>query len=282
MADAAKIAFQISLFVVVLGYGLTAQFADVLYVLQRPGLLARSLLAVLVVAPVIAVLLISMIDLRPPVAIALVTLAISPLPPLLPRRGEKASGHTQYGLGLVIVLAVLAVPVIAGAATLLGIVFGRQYVVSPWAIAKLMTLSVLAPLVAGMTVGALWPTTAARLASPIERAQRWALPVAMVVLLIAAAPDMWKLIGNSTLLAIVVFVLGAFVVGHLLGGPDHESRVVLAFASSCRHPATALAIASANFPNADEHGAVALYGLVTAAVGLLYTLWMRRRQSKRA
>jgi BASS family bile acid:Na+ symporter len=43
------------------------------------------------------------------------------------------------------------------------------------------------------------------------------------------------------------------------------------------HPAAALTIAAANFPNADEHGAVALYGLVTAAVGALYTRWLRRR-----
>ncbi len=81
-----------------------------------------------------------MLALRPQVAIALVTLALSPLPPLLPRRGEKAGGHVQYALGLVIVLAVLAVPVIAVAAPLLGRVFGRQYIASPWAIAELMTI----------------------------------------------------------------------------------------------------------------------------------------------
>jgi len=60
---------------------------------------------VLVVAPVIASVLVSVMELRPQVAIALVALAISPLPPLLPRRGEKAGGHVQYGLGLVLVLA---------------------------------------------------------------------------------------------------------------------------------------------------------------------------------
>ncbi|MFZ1178789.1 MAG: membrane transporter protein [Mycobacterium sp.] len=204
-------------------------------------------------------------------AIALVTLAISPLPPLLPRRGEKAGGHVQYGLGLVIVLAILAVPVIAVATPLIGHVFGRQYVVTPWAIAGLMLMSVLAPLVAGMTIAARWPEFAARISGPIEHAQRWALPVAMIVLLIAAAPAMWKLVGDWTLVARVLFVVSMFAIGHVLGGPDPQSSAVLAFASSCRHPATALTIASANFPNADEHGAIALYGLVTAGIGALYT-----------
>ncbi|ORB88131.1 membrane transporter protein [Mycobacterium persicum] len=279
MAEAAKLAFQISLFVVILGYGLTAQFADVGYLTQRPGLLARSLLAVLVVAPGVAVLLVQMMDLRPEVAIALVTLAISPLPPLLPRRGEKAGGQVQFGLGLVIVLAVLAVPVLAVAATLLGNVFGHQYVVSPWAIGKLMLVSVLAPLVAGMTIGAVWPAAAKRIAGPIESAQRWVLPVAMIVLLIATAPRMWKLLSGSTLVAMAVFVVATLLVGHLLGGPDRQFSAVVAFASSCRHPATALTIASANFPDTDEHGAVALYGLITAGVGILYIRWVRRHEA---
>lgn len=277
MADAAKLAFQISLFVVILGYGLTARFSDVTYVLRLPDLLARSLLAVLVVAPVIAAVLVSVMALRPQVAIALVALAISPLPPLLPRRGEKAGGQVQYGLGLVVVLAVLAVPWTAVATPLLGHVFGRQYVVSAWNIAELMVTSVLAPWVAGMTIRSRRPELAERIAGPIERVQRWALPVAMIVLLIAAAPAMWKLMGGWTLIAMVLFVTIMVVIGHVLGGPDPRYSAVLAFATSCRHPAAALTVAAANFPNADERGAIALYGLVTAAIGVLYTRWLRRR-----
>ncbi len=128
-----------------------------------------------------------------------------------------------------------------------------------------------------MAVRTRWPALAARIAGPIERAQRWALPVAMIVLLIGAAPSMWKLVGDPTLLGMVLFVGSTVIVGHALGGPQSQSSAVLAFASSWRHPATALTIASANFPNADEHGAVALYGLVTAGIGALYTFWMRRR-----
>lgn len=279
MADAAKLAFQISLFVVLLGYGLTARFSDVTYVLHLPDLLARSLLAVLVVAPVVAAVLVSVMALRPQVAIALVALATSPLPPLLPRRGETAAGHVQYRLGLVVVLAVLAIPVTAVATPLLGHVFGRQYVASSWHVAELMVTAVLVPLVAGMTVRVRWPELAEHLAGPIERVQRWALPAAMIMLLIAAAPAMWRLMGGLTLVAMVLFVTIMAAVGHALGGPEPRNSAVLAFATGCRHPAAALTVATASFPNADEHGAVALYGLVTAAVGALYTRWLRRNSA---
>ena len=109
--------------------------------------------------------------------------------------------------------------------------------------------------------------------------QRWLLPIAMIVLVISAAPEIWALLGGTTLIAVGVFVVGTFGVGHLLGGPDRRYAAVLAFATSCRHPATALVLASANFPDADEHAAVALYGVVTAVVGAAYTLWIKRHRS---
>lgn len=278
-AAAAKAALGISLAVLVFGSGLGARFEDVSALLRRPGLLARSLFAVLIVAPALAVALVWTFDLSKEVAIALVALAVSPLPPLLPGRGEKAGGRAEYGLGLVVILAVLAVPVIAVAAVILEALFGRDYIVTPWEVGRLLILSILLPLAAGMAVARTSPTTARRLSVPIETAQRWLLPIAMVVLLISAAPQMLALIGNHTLGAVGIFVMVSFAAGHLLGGPDRRDAAVLAFATSCRHPATALALASANFPDSDEHAAVALYGLVTAAVGAAYAFWLRRRRA---
>jgi len=278
-AVAAKAAFGVSLAVMVFGSGLGARFSDVSALLRRPGLLARSLVAVLVVAPALAVTLVRAFDLNREVAIALVALAVSPLPPLLPGRGGKAGGRTDYGLGLVLILAVLAVPMIALSAVILQMVFGRDYAVAPWAIGRLLILSMLLPLVTGMTVARISPPTARLLSGPIKKAQQWLLPIAIVALLISAAPRMVALIGNHSLTAVGIFVVGGFVAGHLLGGPDRSDATVLAFATSCRHPATALALASANFPDSDEHAAVALYGLVTAAIGLLYTVWYRRHRA---
>ena len=281
-AAVAKLAFGTSLAVVVFGSGLGARFSDVSALLHRPGLLARSLIAVLVLAPALAVALVLVLDVHREVAIALVALSISPLPPLLPSRGAKAGGRSEYALGLVLVLALSAVPVIVVAAAVLQVVFGRDYVATPWAIARLLTLSVLAPLLAGMIVARFSPSTATRLAGPIVRAQRWLLPIAMIALLVSAAPRMWSLLGGGTLLAVVIFVAGALALGHLLGGPDRRDAAVLAFATSCRHPATALALASANFPSTDEHAAVALYGLVTAVAGGIYTLIAKRRSPSRS
>lgn len=278
-AAAAKLAFGVSLAVMVFGSGLGARFDDVVGLLRRPALLVRSLVAVLVVAPVLAVGLVKVFDLRVQVAVALVALALSPLPPLLPHRGEKAGGRADYGQGLVFVLAVLAVPALAVAAPILSAVFGREYVVTPWVIARALILAVLLPLLAGMAVARMSPATALRLSGPIDRMQRWLLPIAMIVLLVSAVPNIRALLGSHTMTAVGLFVVGTFAAGQLLGGPDGGDAAILAFAASCRHPATALALASANFPDLDVQAAIALYLVVTALVGLIYTQWARRRRS---
>ena len=64
------LAFQISLFVIVFGYGLRAEFTDPLYLFRRPALLVRSLIAVLVVMPAVAVVLARSFDFAPTVEIA--------------------------------------------------------------------------------------------------------------------------------------------------------------------------------------------------------------------
>jgi bile acid:Na+ symporter, BASS family len=76
-----------------------------------PGLLPSSLIAVVVIAPLVAVALVKVFDVHREVAIALVALSISPLPPLLASRGARAGGRHEYGLGLLLALGLLAVPV---------------------------------------------------------------------------------------------------------------------------------------------------------------------------
>jgi len=65
------------------------------------------------------------------------------------------------------------------------------------------------------------------------------------------------LLGNGTLVAIVLVTMAGLAVGHVLGGPAIENRLVLALSTASRHPAVAIAIAYATFPGEE---------LVTAAV----------------
>ena len=61
------------------------------------------------------------------------------------------------------------------------------------------------------------------------------------------------------------------------GGPEPNDRTVLAISSAARHPAIALAIATANFPDQTlAPAAVVLYLLVSLIAAAPYSLWRKR------
>jgi len=97
------------------------------------------------------------------------------------------------------------------------------------------------------------------------------LALGLVVILVAMMPTILALVGNGTLLAMVAFVVIGLSVGHLLGGPYPQERPILALSAATRHPAIALAIAKANFPDEPNlAGTVLLFLLVAAVIGVLY------------
>src|SRR5262245_48543773 len=157
------LAVQISILTTVFGFGLRATADDLLYVVRRPGLLARSLLAVFVFFPLLTLALDEMFNFPLAVEVLLVALAISPVPPLLPGKETKAGGNVSFAIGLMAVLSlasILAVPLML---EILQWVFSRQLGVAPGAIAAVVLKSTLVPLVVGMAVRARMPTIAQRI-----------------------------------------------------------------------------------------------------------------------
>ena len=271
------LAIRTSIILTVFGFGLQATLADVLYLLRRPLLLARSLVAMFVVMPLVAVAMARFFELRPSVEIMLTALAISPLPPLLPKKEGKAGGYGPYALGLMVIIGVLAIAIVPIAARLIGAYVGQPLTMAPSAIATIIITMVVLPLAVGLIVRAALPGMAERSAKLIGKAATVLLAIGVLPVLVTALPAALALVGNGTLLAMLAFVVMGLIVGHWMGrsGDDHE--VVLALSCGARHPAIALAIAKANFP--DEPNFVPtllLYLLVSAAIGAVYMAWRRR------
>ena len=263
--------------------GLSASAAGATYVLRRPRRLLQSLLAMNVIMPLFAAGLVAAFDLHPPVKLALVALAVSPIPPLLPRRALRAGGGASYTIGLLVAAALLAIVFVPLAVDLLGTAFGRPAQMSPAAVAPIVGVTVLVPLAIGLLVRRLAPCLAERAARPLSVTALGILFLALLPVLITTLPAAWSLVGNGTLAALVAFVVAGLGAGHLLGGPEPEDRTVLALATSSRHPGIAVAIAHANFPHErDVLLAVVLYLLVNAVVSLPYLLWRRHGRGMNA
>lgn len=260
--------------------GLRSSPQDATYLFRRPGQLFRSLLSMNVVMPLFAAAMIAVFDLHPALKVALITLAVSPIPPMLPKKALKAGGGASYTIGLLVAAALLAIVFVPLAVDLMGRAFARPGHMTLWAVALVVAMTVLVPLAVGLLVRRMAPALAERIAKPISLVAS-VLLISVLPILFTAMPTVVSLIGNGTLVAIVAFVFVGLAAGHLLGGPEPDDRTVLALTTSSRHPGVAIAIASANFPGEKlVVAAILLYLLVNAVVSIPYRTWCRRRHTK--
>ena len=267
---------QLSIVCIGFSAGLKSTTADVLFLWRRPGLLLRSLVAMLVVMPVVAVGLTEWLDVRNTSEIALIAMAISPMPPLLPRREVKAGGLQPYAVSLLATLALLAIVTIPLSVELVAVYYRKPLTTPASAVARLAFISVLLPLVAGIA-GRAWTTVGARLVRPASQLGTLLLVTGSALLLSGTWRAIWGVIGDGTLVMVAAFVAFGLVVGRLMGGPDPRQAPVRGWSTACRHPVITLSIASANFPDERFGATVLLYLLVGLVLLTPYVMWSRAR-----
>ena len=103
------ITLKASIVISVFALGLKSTFRDVTYLLHRPGELVRSLLSMYILMLLLAIVLAHTFDLHSAIKIALVALAVSPVPPVLPSKAVKAGGDAAYTIGLLVVAALFSI-----------------------------------------------------------------------------------------------------------------------------------------------------------------------------
>jgi BASS family bile acid:Na+ symporter len=269
--------FQASILLTVFGFGLRATTDDLLYVARRPRLLARSLLSMFVVMPIVSALMVVTFNLPRTTEIELIALAISAVPPLLPGKETRAGGRRSYGLGLMLTIAALSLVIIPTATYILGWYLGRSLASTEGVVARLVVRMLVLPIVAGMVVRLVLPGVAQRIEAFVAPITNVLIAGAALVLLVGTSGAIWELVGDGTVLAMAVFVLVGLAVGHILGGPEKDQSVVLALSTACRHPGMAVGIAAANRPDLNFGPTVLLYLLVSALICFPYVVYQRRR-----
>jgi predicted Na+-dependent transporter len=239
---------------------------DVTYLARHPRLFFRSILAMNGVMLLFAIGVIMLFGPPAPVKIALIALAVSPVPPVLPGKQFQAGGSPGYTIGLLAGAAIFSIVFVPLVIEAIGAVFGLDMHEPVDKVASIVMISVVIPLVAGIVLRHFAPALAERMASPISTCATVLLALAVVPVLVVAAPTFWSLVGNGVLACLIAFTLIGVGVGHLLGGPNPNNRAVLALATGTRHPGIAIAISSINFPNQKAVLSVVLFHLIIGAI----------------
>lgn len=279
MTLALLILLKICVAAIIFGIGLDSAASDAARLFRHPGLLLRSLLAMYVLVPLAAFVLVRMLPLRPGVEAGLLVLAVSAGAPLLPRK-LLGIGDGAYIFSLVVISSVLAIVLVPLWLAVLGPLFPRLPHFAPERTAIVLAQSFFLPLIAGMVLRRLLPKPAAWLSQRLVGLAGLVLTAAALVLIALhwheVAEARW-----SGILTLAALIFIALVIGHLLGGPNEDDRTALAIACATRHIGIAILVATA-VPGPRTAVIIAVYVAVSAAISIPYMRWRRTRAARRA
>lgn len=273
---------SVTVFTLMLTLGVNHSFAQLAAFWQQPQVLFRSLLAVLILVPLVVALLLWVFRLPPAVATGLAVLAAAPGAPLTSKRSKMAGGDLSYARSLQLTLALLAV---AATPAILGL-FYRFFEleterVTPLEVGQQVAMVTFLPAIIGLLLQRYVPKFVEVMGKPLDllaNALFFAL-VALVVVALALAPQLraMLLVGWLPAAAIVLMATAALAVGHLLGGPDRKRRATLATASLARNIGLALFIAGLSDYGQRFIPMLLAYMMLGALVAIPYGLWNKRQ-----
>jgi BASS family bile acid:Na+ symporter len=275
------LAIPVSMGLIVLSLGMRCTPSEALFLVREPGLLARSILSMNVLMPIAAGLLMAVTGVSEPVKIALIALAVSPVPPILPNKQLKLVTRDAYIYGLLVATSILSILLVPLSLRLIGGPFSREVFVDPSVVARSVAISVLVPLAIGILARQMWPDAVERFSRVIGTSGDLTLVAGLVFVLFSGRHAFAALLGDGTLAVCIVLSLIGLLIGHWLGGRNEDDRTVLALATASRHPGVAIAIAGAVFPGQKAIAvAVLLYMLVGVIASVPYTRWRKRRHQR--
>lgn len=271
-------AIKASLALTVFGLGLRATPGDVIYLLRRPRLLVRTVLAMNLVTPLVVLMVALGFRVDHAITLGLVAVALSPIPPLLPVNALNPSGEGSYANGAMLAASLVAIVTVPTAVRVMSDLLGVPMQVREATIARIVILGVVFPFAIGVLVQRMAPAWSDGAHDLVASLAGVMLLVGMIPLVAYSWAAMIGLLTSVTFIAILAGTVACTVVGHVLGGPDAEHRTILGLATSWHHPAVALVIVKHVYPG-DRH-AIASVLLVLgagAAASLFYRLWRHAR-----
>jgi len=197
--------------------------------------------------------------------------------PALPKKLLQLGANEPYVYSLAVITALLAIVTVPLSLAVLSAFFERNASVPAGQVASVIMMGFIAPLLAGMVVGRVWPALAERIGEPLITTAGIIL-LALLLLNVGSNFSAIVGIGLTAFVLIGVMTVAALAVGHVLGGPDPNDRTTLALACASRFPAIGVLVASLNFPNAKPMPLVAAYAIASTLAVIPYMRWRRARR----
>ncbi|BBX29646.1 bile acid:sodium symporter family protein [Mycolicibacterium alvei] len=224
-----------------LAVGLSLTVGQILAPLKNVRLVALSLAANFVLAPLAAFGLWRVFGLDEPLGIGLLLAGLAAGAPFLIKLAEFAKADMAFAVGLMVLLMVVTV----GYVPLVLPIVVAGTAVNPAQIALSLVVLMLIPLAAGLVFRARAAGAAARIQPAVAKLSTISMALVIVLTIAAHFNSVTSVFGTFAILAAIIYTVICAGIGWLLGGSG--SRDVLALGTAQRNAAAAFVVAGQNF-----------------------------------
>jgi len=272
-----KTLISLSVFFIMLSIGASLSVSDLLNFWKQPLLVGQSLLATVLVPPLLLAGAFTIFKLPESFALALIFLIAAPGPALLTKRAGSAGARREFAIGLQTTLALLAIVIAPLILKAFAVLFpGPEFSVRIWDVAKQVGLVQFLPLGIGVGLSRIWQDVAEEIAELLGTiANTLFIVLALIVLIVGLT--VLPTLGTPLVLATVLITLLGLGIGHIAGiGKPLDVQAGIAVATIARNAGLAITLAALN-------GLVQVVPVIIAVlivgifVGIPYSVWIKRK-----
>ncbi len=256
---------------VMFSIGLRVSHGELLDTLRNRALMWRTLIANCVVVPALGFLLVNLFPLTPDATVGILLLAAIPGTPIALQFTRQAKTRLAFAAAMTFVLSLVSLAMTPLAVEVMPQT--AQHSQRPLLnLTANIVLYIALPLCAGLWLSHRAPKIAPRLVLPLGILATIVFVFLMWETRLVRRQAFDTIRGRGTVLAMVLLLLLSMLIGWLIGGPDGESRRVLATSTSMRCVIVVLYVARYCFPGTDVYMIPIVYLSLMVPTNMLFHL----------
>jgi predicted Na+-dependent transporter len=211
--------------------------------LKDKSLLLKSLTANFILVPLLTFIILQVIPLQQGLAIGLVLMATAAGSPFMLKLVQFMKADIAFAVGLMLILSIVTLiymPLVLS-------ILLPGVSVNHLSIAVSLLVLIFLPLISGTVVKSRYNGIAKIIQPTFNQISNIFIFVVIVLYLGLNYKDFLAVFGTGALIASLIFVLTAFLIGYFLGGPSKNTKPVLGLGTAMRNSSAAFVVAVANF-----------------------------------
>jgi predicted Na+-dependent transporter len=239
----ANLSVLIYIITTMLSMGLKFYPKQFLEPLKNKNLILKSLLANFIMVPILTYIILQIIPLEQGLAIGLVLMATAAGSPFMLKLVQFMKADSAFAVGLMLILSIVTLVYMPLVLSFLLPTVSVNHL----SIAVSLLVLIFLPLISGTIIKWRYSGIAETIQPTFNQISNIFIFVVVILYLVLNYQDFLAVFGTGTLIASLIFILAAFSVGYLLGGPSKDKKPVLGLGTAMRNSSAAFVVAIANF-----------------------------------